>query len=175
MLTSSLTGRTAHVRIPSVSDTKRERATPAATWATRPRPQNPHRSRPAKPRLFLPAVSSLRGFRTPTPRPVPARLQGAAIRNPRMRARKSTTLLVSVNSDLSDRVHSLPTSYPVGSCDPEPRSQHPGRGVLCGGSNLQIGALMGPRVSAAPANRRPRLGQEVKADLTPLSFLLRRE
>ena len=81
-----------------------------------PRPQNPHSSRPAKPRLFLPAVSSLRGFRTPTPRPVPARLQGAA----RMRARKSTTLLVSVNSDLSDRVRSLPTSYPVGSCDPEP-------------------------------------------------------
>ena len=27
-------------------------------------------------------------------------------------------LLVSVNSDLSDRVNSLPTSYPVGSCDP---------------------------------------------------------
>jgi hypothetical protein len=40
--------------------------------------------------------------------------------NPRMRARKSITLLVSVNSDLPDRVHSLPTSYPVGSCDPEP-------------------------------------------------------
>jgi hypothetical protein len=30
------------------------------------------KSRPAKPRLFLPAVSSLRGFRTPAPRPVPA-------------------------------------------------------------------------------------------------------
>ena len=45
---------------------------PAATWAIRPRPQNLHRSRPAKPRLFLPAVSSLRGFRTPAPRPVPA-------------------------------------------------------------------------------------------------------
>ena len=44
----------------------------------------------------------------------------ATVRNPRMRARKSTTLLVSVNSDLSDRVHSLPTLYPVGSCDPEP-------------------------------------------------------
>ena len=44
----------------------------------------------------------------------------ATVRNPRMRARKSTTLLVSVNSDLSDRVHSLPTSYPVGSYDPEP-------------------------------------------------------
>ena len=27
-------------------------------------------------------------------------------------------LLVAVNSDLSDRVNSLPTSYPVGSCDP---------------------------------------------------------
>jgi hypothetical protein len=26
--------------------------------------------------------------------------------------------LVSVNSNLSDRVNSLPTSYPVGSCDP---------------------------------------------------------
>ena len=35
--------------------------------ALRPRPANPHRSRP-KPRLFLPAVSSLRGFRTPAPR-----------------------------------------------------------------------------------------------------------
>ena len=35
---------------------------------------------------------------------------------PSYRARKSITLLVSVNSDLPDRVHSLPTSYPVGSC-----------------------------------------------------------
>ena len=43
---------------------------------------NPHRSRPAKQRLFLPAVSSLRGFRTPAPRPVPARLQRAGVRNP---------------------------------------------------------------------------------------------
>ena len=69
-------------------------------------------------------------------------------------------LLVSVNSGLSDRVNSLPTSYPVGSCDPEPRSQHPGRGVLCGGSNLHIGALTGPRVSAATANHRPHLARE---------------
>ena len=126
-------------------------------------------------RPFLPAVSSLGGFRTPTPHPARPSFKGAGVRNPRMRARKSITLLVSVNSDLSDRMHSLPTSYPVGSCDPEPRSQHPGRGVLCGGSNLQNGALMGPRVSAATANRRPHLGQEVKAGLTPLSFLLRRE
>ena len=41
-----------------------------------------HSSRPAKPRLFLPAVSSLRGFRTRAPRPVPARLQRAGVRNP---------------------------------------------------------------------------------------------
>ena len=40
------------------------------------------------------------------------------VRNPRMRAGKSTIFLVSVNSDLSDRANSLPTSYPVGSCDP---------------------------------------------------------
>ena len=44
--------------------------------ALRPRPQNPHRLRPAKPRLFLPAVSSLRGFRTPAPRPAPRACKG---------------------------------------------------------------------------------------------------
>ena len=36
------------------------------TPALRPRPANPHRSRPLEP--FLPAVSSLGGFRTPVPR-----------------------------------------------------------------------------------------------------------
>ena len=60
-------------------------------------------------RPFLPAVSSLGGFRTPTPHPARPSFKGAGVRNPRMRARKSITLLVSVNSDLSDRMHSLPT------------------------------------------------------------------
>ncbi len=41
--------------------------TPEAPPALSPRPQNPHRSRPTKQPLFLPAVSSLRGFRTPAP------------------------------------------------------------------------------------------------------------
>jgi len=147
----------------------------APTHAICWRPRNPHRPRPTKQRPSSPRFPPWEAFGRRPPAARPTVVQGAGVRNPRMRARKSITLLVSVNSDLSDRVHPLPTSYPVGSCDPEPRSQHPGRGVLCGGSNLQNGALMGPRVSAAPANRRPHLGQEVKAGLTPLSFLLRRE
>ncbi len=44
----------------------------------RPRPQNSHRSRPAKPRPFLPAVSSLRGFRTTAPLRAPRACKGPA-------------------------------------------------------------------------------------------------
>jgi hypothetical protein len=46
------------------------------TPALRPRPANPHRSRPPEP--FLPAVSSLGGFRTPAPAPRLHRRKGPA-------------------------------------------------------------------------------------------------
>jgi hypothetical protein len=50
------------------------------------------------------AVSSLGGFRTPALQLSHAVAERAGVRNPRMRARKSTTkLLVSANSDLIDR------------------------------------------------------------------------
>ncbi len=51
---------------------------PETQRALRPRPQNPHRSRPTKQRPFLPAVSSLRGFRTPAPRKTPRACKGPA-------------------------------------------------------------------------------------------------
>jgi hypothetical protein len=75
-------------------------------------------SRPTKQRYFLPAVSSLRGFRTPAPRQAPAPAKGRRPNPSYEGPEVNRQLLVSVNSDLSDRVNSLPTSYPVGFCDP---------------------------------------------------------
>ena len=86
-------------------------------------PKNPHRSRPAKTaplpsRGFFPYEAFGRRPRAQSQQ----RLQRAAVRNPFSYEEPGSpiTLLVSVNSDLPDRVHSRPTSYPVGSCDPEP-------------------------------------------------------
>jgi hypothetical protein len=69
-------------------------------------------------------------------------------------------VLVSANSGLSGRVRSLPTSYPVGSCDPLTTIPASGRRSSFDGSNLHIGALTGPWVSAATANRRPHFARE---------------
>ena len=81
-------------------------------------------------------------------------------------------VVVSVNSDY--QTGCAPTSYPAGSCDPKPRSQHPGKGVPCGGSNLHIGALMGLGFLRRPPTI-DLTSRELKAGLTPLSVLLRRE
>src|SRR5208337_781816 len=107
----------------------------------------------------LPAVSSLGGFRAPAPSHAPPS-QRAGARNPRMRARES-----SANCGLgelrSDRQGVLPANLVSGgvlrSLTTIPAF---GRGALCGGSNLHIGALTGPRVSAATTNHRPHLARE---------------
>ena len=91
---------------------------PAATWAIRPRPPNPHRSRPAKQRPSSPRFPPYEAFgrrpRAQPHRPAKGRRPKPSYEGPEV----NRQLLVSVNSDLSDRVNSLPTSYPVGSCDP---------------------------------------------------------
>ena len=59
---------------------------------------------PDKRSPYLPAVSSLGGFRTPAPRPRTTAPQGAGVRNPRMRAREVVAPIVglSANSDYPD-------------------------------------------------------------------------
>src|SRR5208337_1193771 len=79
-------GPTPAARILALQKARRLRSRPAqcappapeTQRALRPRPQNPHRSRPTKQRPFLPAVSSLRGFRTPAPRQTPRACKGPA-------------------------------------------------------------------------------------------------
>ena len=79
--------RPAHPRRPkrlvvvAPADTTARRPAPPTHSAIRPRPSNPHRSAPNQTAPFLPAVSSLGGFRTPAPRPVPPS-QRAGVRNP---------------------------------------------------------------------------------------------